>query len=1093
MAINKKLIHVNTFSNFNSYKLSANTTNTEYTLGLEGEKTTGSPDILWHSIVFIKDVQKIWTHGQIYSAPQNVAELEENYKNLPVIAYDETSKTLKYSGITLNPASNEISCNISGKSYSALADVNGRELISLPRESTMRFNCISKTPSDTLEVENLTVSSTSNLYYDPEKQFFYAMGEDGKWSTNFTVSSNEGIYLSNDYNRNDSIGKACCINDRLYSSLKNIIYIGKYVGHTTILSNINLADLNLNCTGVDGHNLITYDINRPYSNQPIDEAITNGSIIYVYFGEDIKSEISSKIDQENPFTMTIGNLEYLPITIMGELIYDPIQYLADNQLSFIYYNDEFKLLTVGYSHNSGFASEAEMAYSLEESIGIDGLQVNGGSQVTRFGVCENEDDVLIEARVTINDFFLCEGATINVYFPYGNSETAPKLKVNDEESYDIVKAEGEPVGEFAQGTYMLIFHDECWEMVNRPQEQIFVDGVHSYGIPGTIRRFGEVSGTYPNLYISIPTTYLDDRDGATIYAYFPQDYGDGSTPINLKISDVELPSKPIYKKCGTNEEPATYIPSGTYPLIFHNNKWEMMSNPKESEIEVIDINGALHTSTVYEFTLEEITKIINAYKANKTIFFHVTSNIGGNIGWILPSVHGVNINPEAGSSMSILITFQVQDTLTRYVVTVNVDNDLNYTSCSSTRSTRYKFQSNVIYGECSTAAGTAAKAVTLITGHNFELSKGVQAVIKFTNTNTATNPTLNINNSGAKPLMFNGAAATNIEANSIYTVVYDGTNWNIVTTAFPDTINTARVVKDFGDISTFANIAQKEITIDGYDTILPGTSIKVNFALGNAAENITINLNGFGAVPLTLNGTPVSASNFDLVAGRYYTIIFQEIGRNEYEWQLQASSSNDSNSGGGLDGANVQAVSIGESVDDVEASFVAYTSQTLTDTQKAQARTNIGAASIDEIPTESTISTMGFTKNTGTITAIQANGTSVATSGTANIPAASTSKYGVTKLSSATNSTSTSLAATASAVKAAYDLANGKQAALVSGTNIKTINGQSLLGSGDITISGGGSSADLTNYYTKTEIDSLVGNINSVLESIINGGSGGAD
>lgn len=141
----------------------------------------------------------------------------------------------------------------------------------------------------------------------------------------------------------------------------------------------------------------------------------------------------------------------------------------------------------------------------------------------------------------------------------------------------------------------------------------------------------------------------------------------------------------------------------------------------------------------------------------------------------------------------------------------------------------------------------------------------------------------------------------------------------------------------------------------------------------------------------------------------------------------------------------------------------------------------------------------------GTITGVSANGTSVATSGVANIPAASTSAYGVTKLSSATNSTSTTLAATASAVKSAYDLANGKQDKLVSGTNIKTINGASILGSGDITISGGGSSNanvqavatgdvidDVTvNYATKTYVDGLVGDINSVLESIINGGDGG--
>jgi hypothetical protein len=38
---------------------------------------------------------------------------------------------------------------------------------------------------------------------------------------------------------------------------------------------------------------------------------------------------------------------------------------------------------------------------------------------------------------------------------------------------------------------------------------------------------------------------------------------------------------------------------------------------------------------------------------------------------------------------------------------------------------------------------------------------------------------------------------------------------------------------------------------------------------------------------------------------------------------------------------------------------------------------------------------------------------------------------------------------------------SGKQATLVSGTSIKTINGQSLLGSGDLTISGGSGGATL--------------------------------
>lgn len=46
-----------------------------------------------------------------------------------------------------------------------------------------------------------------------------------------------------------------------------------------------------------------------------------------------------------------------------------------------------------------------------------------------------------------------------------------------------------------------------------------------------------------------------------------------------------------------------------------------------------------------------------------------------------------------------------------------------------------------------------------------------------------------------------------------------------------------------------------------------------------------------------------------------------------------------------------------------------------------------------------------------------------------------------------------------------------KQDKLVSGTNVKTINGQSILGSGNISITGGDGSADLSAYATKEELN----------------------
>ena len=60
-----------------------------------------------------------------------------------------------------------------------------------------------------------------------------------------------------------------------------------------------------------------------------------------------------------------------------------------------------------------------------------------------------------------------------------------------------------------------------------------------------------------------------------------------------------------------------------------------------------------------------------------------------------------------------------------------------------------------------------------------------------------------------------------------------------------------------------------------------------------------------------------------------------------------------------------------------------------------------------------------------------------------------------------------------------------KQDTLVSGTNIKTVNGISLLGEGNITISCEGS-ADLSGYYTKAEIDEMIGGASSTITEINN-------
>lgn len=112
------------------------------------------------------------------------------------------------------------------------------------------------------------------------------------------------------------------------------------------------------------------------------------------------------------------------------------------------------------------------------------------------------------------------------------------------------------------------------------------------------------------------------------------------------------------------------------------------------------------------------------------------------------------------------------------------DTQENISNVSITANTA--LNQSVWYAECPTAAGTAVKIATIspvVT--NFVLTKGVTVNVKFTNTNSATNSSLqlNVNGTGAKYIkyIYNGSY-TNIvvgylKANQMYQFRYDGTYW----------------------------------------------------------------------------------------------------------------------------------------------------------------------------------------------------------------------------------------------------------------------------------------------------------------------------
>lgn len=84
-----------------------------------------------------------------------------------------------------------------------------------------------------------------------------------------------------------------------------------------------------------------------------------------------------------------------------------------------------------------------------------------------------------------------------------------------------------------------------------------------------------------------------------------------------------------------------------------------------------------------------------------------------------------------------------------------------------------------LYAVCSTAAGTAAKTVTI---SGFKLFTGAVAYIKFSVKNTAGNPTLNISGTGAKAIWYQGAAISSsyLNANRTYAFIYDGSVYQLI-------------------------------------------------------------------------------------------------------------------------------------------------------------------------------------------------------------------------------------------------------------------------------------------------------------------------
>lgn len=226
----------------------------------------------------------------------------------------------------------------------------------------------------------------------------------------------------------------------------------------------------------------------------------------------------------------------------------------------------------------------------------------------------------------------------------------------------------------------------------------------------------------------------------------------------------------------------------------------------------------------------------------------------------------INYNTQTTLHIANITSFYLNnDKITKYAITkngnavtlnnVNTDGVLDLLFITDT-SAELIYKSNtsinyVFYGTCSTAAATRAKTLQ-VTEPGFALVTGTKLVVDFINENTGSSPTLNVNGTGAKSIMY-GDGTTNvgyIPAGPQLFVFYAENN-DIANGVWKYTSMPAFIPSIYATCSTAAATSAKTASaFSGFTgfRLFKGAVANVKFTYANTANSsLTLNVASTGA------------------------------------------------------------------------------------------------------------------------------------------------------------------------------------------------------------------------------------------------------
>lgn len=367
-----------------------------------------------------------------------------------------------------------------------------------------------------------------------------------------------------------------------------------------------------------------------------------------------------------------------------------------------------------------------------------------------------------------------------------------------------------------------------------------------------------------------------------------------------------------------------------------------------------------------------------------------------------------------------------------------VDNAKSYTDTSVAN--RATANHGIYYGTCETAGSVKNKVVTLKDATGFSLEEGTVVVVKFKYSCQVSSPNMNVNHTGLIPMVMHNTidmgadSSTNgWQLGAVQMFVYDGTSW-VRDYWYNSKITNSTLGHGYGTCDTEEETTTKVIDCTGHVAKSGGfLSVKFtnavpansNFSFNTSATTYNVYYNGGtltdGLIEAGETATFVcDGTDYHLVAvnrDSYSKVeidsIISNLGQAKNVWYGTCPTA----------AATTEKVVTTTSSDfKLEDGSIVYVFFTYASC--ANATLNIDGKGAINIKTVGDNNMSAYYWAGREVVGFVYDGTCFRM---LEGQAATTTYYGVTKLSTSTSSSSTSVAATPSAVKAAYELAESKQ------------------------------------------------------------------